>query len=483
MTLSTGCDQLDALLDGGVPENRSLLVSGPPGTGKTTLGMQFLQAGLDDGEDCLLVSTEQTLDELRDTFEPYPFDLDAGTLTVVTIHCEHGQTIEGDEDLVVRALDGDNQAVAEWFDLPFTRENVVEYLTDHSPQDRILLDSLSGLRPMASDQITFWRAAYDLIRLFSDDFDATSLLTGEYGSDDRPVASDLLQYATHGVVELSWLEQTGQRHRFLRVNKLRGRDHDHRSHRLVLDEDGASVQPTQRTPPTELLRHEHLSTGIQPLDDLLGGGLVRGGFTLLSHDGTTGYYTITSQMLASALDEGMSLSVALPVEVSLTQLDRYWQSTGWSVRELLDEDRLFVLELVQSDETKHRNILSFDEDERDWQTLTELCYERSRDRPLFAYIDTEPLLGQVAPERVREVRYKAATKHTGEDDVVVYAVNPSMQDQQLVEFFVDTSSQTLRIERDDDALEWLTLRKSPTGSPGTSKVVAYDDDWPYVDLV
>ena len=131
MNLSTGCDRLDTLLGGGVPENRSLLVSGPPGTGKTTLGMQFLQAGLDDGEDCLLVSTEQTLDELRDTFEPYPFDLDAGTLTVVTIHCEHGQTIEADEDLIVRALDGDNQAVAEWFDLPFTRENVVGYLADH----------------------------------------------------------------------------------------------------------------------------------------------------------------------------------------------------------------------------------------------------------------------------------------------------------------------------------------------------------------
>ena len=323
MNLSTGCDRLDTLLGGGVLENRSLLVSGPPGTGKMTLGMQFLQAGLDDGEDCLLVSTEQTLDELRDTFEPYPFDLTADGLTVVTIHCEHGQTLEGDEDLVVRTLEGDDHAVAKWFELPFTRENVVHYLTDHSPQDRILLDSLSGLRPVAPDQITFWRAASDLIRLFSDDFDATSLLTAEYDSGERAVASDLLQYATHGVIELSWRERTGQRHRFLRVNKLRGRDHDHRSHRLVLGESGASVQPTQRTPPTELLRHDHLSTGVRPLDDMLGGGLVRGGFTLLSHDGTTGYYTITSRMLASALDEGMSLAVALPVEVSLTQLDRY----------------------------------------------------------------------------------------------------------------------------------------------------------------
>lgn len=483
MPLSTGCERLDALLGGGVPSNRSLLVSGPPGTGKTTLGMQFLQAGLDDGEDCLFVSTEQTVDELEDTLDPYPFDLGSGNLTVITVHSEPGPTVERDDDLVFRALEGGDRAVTKWFDLPFSRENVVHYLSEHSPKDRILLDSLSGLRPIAADRVSFWRSAYDLIRLFSDDFGATSLLTAGHGRDERDVVGDLLEYATHGVVRLSWRERTGQRHRFLRVTKMRGRDHDDRPHRLVLGDDGAVVRPTQRTPPTGLHRHEHLATGVPALDELLGGGLVRGGLVLLSHDGRTGYYTINTQLLTAALEEGMALAVALPAEVSLADLDRYWTANDWSVDGLLDDDRLFVLELVQGSDRDHRNVVGYDEADRDWRDLMALSYERSGDRPLFAFVDTEPLLEQLTPQRAREVRYRAAIQHTSEDDVVVYTVNPALHDPTLVEFLVDASQQTLRIERADDGIEWLTLQKSPTGSPGTSAVVDYAEAPPYVDLV
>lgn len=483
MGLSTGCTRLDALLRGGVPETRSVLVSGPPGTGKTTLGMQFLQSGLDDGEDCLFVSTEQTLSELRDTFAPYAFDLDADNLTVVTVHCEQAETMERDNDLVVRTLEGGERAVTEWFELPFTRENVVHYLSEYTPQDRVLLDSLSGLRPIAPEHISFWRSTYDLIRLFSDDFEATTLLTAEDSDRKGGLSSHLLQYATHGAIELSWVERNGQRNRFITVTKLRGRDHDHRRHRLVLGESGASVQPRQRTPPATLFDHDHLATGVPALDDLLGGGLLRGKFAVISHDGTTGYYTLNTRMLGSAIDAGMALTLVLPAEVSLEQLDQYWQNTDWTVAELLDEDRLFVPKLVGNPERDHRNILELGSAEHDWQRIMETCYERSGDRPLFAFVDTEPLLERVPPGRVREVRYRAAARHTSDDDVVVYTVNPAMQSQSLVEFFVDTSAQTIRIERDADAIEWLTIRKSPTGSPGTTAVVAYDDDEPYVDLV
>ena len=483
MGLTTGCERLDALLGGGVPENRSLLVSGPPGTGKTTLGMQFLQAGLDRGDECLFVSTEQTLDELEDTFEPYPFDLHDDDLTVITVHCEPGDTMERDDDLVVRTLEGGERAVTEWFDLPFTRENVVHYLSEYGPRDRILLDSLSGLRPIAADEVSFWRSTYDLIRLFSDTFDATSLLTAEDNGTGDGVASDLLRYATHGVLSLSWVERAQQRHRFLRVEKLRGRDHDDRRHKLVLDETGATVQPAQRTPPSELLAHDHLATGVDALDDLLGGGLVRGGLTVLSHDGTTGHYTVATRALARAVEAGMALAVALPAGVTLSELDRYWTDTDWNVETLLDDDRLFVLELVASDGHDHRNVLRYDADDRDWQDLMELCYSRSGDCPLFAFVDTEPLLEQVSRQRARKVRYRAAARHTDDDDVVVYAVNPAIQNRSLVEFFVDTSRQTIRIERGEDGIEWLTLRKSPTGSPGTSKIVAYDETPPYVGLV
>jgi len=480
---SIGCRRFDELLGGGIPTNRSLLVTGPPGAGKTTVGMAFLQAGIDAGEDCLFVSTEQTIDELRDTFAPYPYDVDADGLTVVTVHAEPGDAVEDGEDLVVRALTGENRSVTQWFDLPFTRENVIHYLSEFGPQDRVVLDSVSGIRPIAPDRITFWRSTYDLVRLFSDTFEATSVLTAEAGNGEETAASDLIRYATHGVVELDWDERAGSRHRFLRVTKMRGRDHDDRRHRLVLSADGIAVQPTDRTPPPHLQAHDHLSTGVDTLDEVLGGGLVRGGLTVFVHDGTTGYYTLNSQLLARAVETGMAVSVTLPADVSLADLDRYWADRPFDTGSLLDEDRLFALELVAEDGTDHPNVLASNEDDHDWERLMELSYERAGDRPLFALVDTEPLLETVPAERAREVRYRAAATHTRDDDVVVYTANPGSQDDALVEFFVDTSRQTVAVERDDDGLEWLTVRKSPTGEPGASKLVAYTDEPPYVDLV
>lgn len=481
-SVSTGCDRLDGLLRGGIPHERSLMVGGPPGTGKTTLGMQFLQTGIDAGEDCLLVSTEQTLAELRDTFEPYPFDVDAPELTVVTINAAPGATLEDDHDLVVRTIDDGEPAVAEWFELPFTRENVVSYLEEFAPRDRVVLDSVSGLRPITDDRVGFWRSTYHLIRLFSDGFEATTVLTAQAGTDDT-VASDLISYATHGVVDLTWDDVDGERHRFCRVAKLRGRDHDDRRYKLLLTDDGVKVSPGTRTQPAGLLGHDHLSTGMDGLDDLLGGGVVRGGLTTVTHDGTTGYYTVMTQVLGRALEAGMTLAVALPAEVTLDGLDRYWRDAEWNVDSLLDDDRLIVLELIDDGDRDHPNVLTNgDAGERDWGAVMRECYDRAGDGPLCAFVDTEPLLQTVSDERARAARYQAARSHTRDEDVVLYTINPRIQDDSLVAFLVDTSRQTLAFSRDDDGLEWVSLEKSPTGSPGSSRLVAYRDERPYVEF-
>lgn len=84
--------------------------------------MQFLQTGLERSEECPLVSTEQTPAEPEDTFEPYSFEPSHDDLTLVTVHYERGTTIGRDEDFAVRTLEGGERAVAEWFDLPLTRE-------------------------------------------------------------------------------------------------------------------------------------------------------------------------------------------------------------------------------------------------------------------------------------------------------------------------------------------------------------------------
>lgn len=92
--VDTGSEMLDRMLGGGLPARRATLVTGGPGAGKSTFGMQFLHAGVEAGETGLYVSTEQTIDEIRQSFAGFEFDLDDPGVNVTTLHATPGQTIE-----------------------------------------------------------------------------------------------------------------------------------------------------------------------------------------------------------------------------------------------------------------------------------------------------------------------------------------------------------------------------------------------------
>lgn len=62
---SFGIEGLDQILEGGVPRNTLFLVQGPPGSGKTTLSIQFLIAGVRSGERCLFVTNGESRAETR----------------------------------------------------------------------------------------------------------------------------------------------------------------------------------------------------------------------------------------------------------------------------------------------------------------------------------------------------------------------------------------------------------------------------------
>src|SRR4051812_15529288 len=74
-TNPTGVDGLDEVLCGGYPRHRMFLVEGVPGSGKTTLALQFLRNGAAKGESVLYVTLSESEDELRAVAQSHGWDL------------------------------------------------------------------------------------------------------------------------------------------------------------------------------------------------------------------------------------------------------------------------------------------------------------------------------------------------------------------------------------------------------------------------
>lgn len=484
MPVSMGNGVLDDMLEGGLPERRTVMVAGGPGTGKTTLGLQYLQAGLDAGDDCLFVSTEQTVDELRDSFESFTFALGHERLTVTSIHGAPGETLESEDgELTLQTLEPGAEVPGEWVGIPFTSEYLRRHLSRFAPVDRIVLDSVSGLRPLAEDYDVFRRSVLDLIRLFNDDLGATALFVAEEPAAssatavDTPVV-DPLQYTAHGVLRL-WREAVeGDCHRFVQVRKMRGVDHDTRVFELVIDEDGLRVAPRLRSHPTVIQSTGYLETGLDTLDDLLGGGVALGRTMLIEHDGRTDPMVFVRSMLRTAFENEMAIVLVPPVNIPPRVLAE--EQIG-QMHELMDDDRVFLIDFPNIWENTRRNVFKPAEHNGDHPAdVFRTIDERRGETPLFSAINIEAQLPVLDRTDQQRVLFWVEENLHSEDDTSVYFGNPGVMEDQLAEFYRNAAAQVVTTWRNRRSLQYIRVEKAPDGLMGASRLVEYLDEEPFV---
>jgi KaiC/GvpD/RAD55 family RecA-like ATPase len=414
MSVSTGTKTLDEVLGGGLPDGRAVLVTGTPGTGKSTLAMQFLQAGLDTGDEGLFISTEQTIDELHDAFFSFSFDLDHENLTITSLHARTGRTIEGDGDELVIERFEDGEVIGEGFSAAFTSNYIQQVLERYSDADRVVLDSVTGLEPMAQGRDTYRRGVLDLIQLFTDEFGATTVFTSEYvGSSPREQEIEVvspentIQYNVYGVLRL-WREQKkGVLRRFIDVMKMRGVDHDTRQHEVGFTDEGIEVTPRQRGLPPDELNQSFLSTGIETFDTLLGGGFPQGASVLLEHDGVANIDDLLFSVVNTALNEEMSIGIVPRVNTSPERIDdliRRGTTDFADTGELLDANRLFVIDALGAWKF-HENVFDPRVEDAGLRYLFEQIRDKSAGEGLFLMLNTEAKVHTFGADATRQFRY------------------------------------------------------------------------------
>lgn len=233
--VGTGLDRLDMLLEGGFPSNSVTLVSGTPGSGKTILCYHYIKAGLDNGEKCLYLTSDERIENIMHEANLFGFDFYSAV--------ESGQ-------LKFKYLDLDRSS--------FHREMDEEVKSGR--YSRVVLDSLT---PVAEAPVWVTSGGHEIIpaenatisttypigsvpatrvhvrRIMSilNNENCTTLVTSEIPEGERCLSRDSIsEFLVDGIILMD-VDPTMDR-RKLSVRKMRGTKHTLKPQNIEINETG-----------------------------------------------------------------------------------------------------------------------------------------------------------------------------------------------------------------------------------------------------
>jgi circadian clock protein KaiC len=326
---SMGIPGLDNILGGGLTRDRVYLIEGNPGTGKTTLSLQFLLEGVRRGEPGLYITLSETAEELRDVAATHNWSLD--DLSLYELVNELGMDPDGEQSVLHPSE----------VELGETTREIMQRVEELKPR-RVIFDSLSELRLLAQSPLRYRRQILALKHFFASR-DCTVLLLDDRTSENHDLH---LHSIAHGVITLEQVPRAfGSERRRLRVIKMRGIKFRGGYHDLTLDTGGITVYP-------QLVASEHRkgfelrfsSTGNDRLDALLGGGLMPGTNTLLMGPSGVGKTTTAMSCVLAALERGERATYYLFDEGIGTLMARS-TALGLDVRRYLENGQLKLAQI------------------------------------------------------------------------------------------------------------------------------------------
>jgi KaiC/GvpD/RAD55 family RecA-like ATPase len=235
MKVKTGITGLDAMLEGGFPEKRILLVRGGPGSGKTVFSIQFILEGLRRGEPCMYVTLEEPLELIKMNVRSFGWDLNSF-----------------EKKGILQLIDGSQFAYKQPYDRSRDRNNMLMMtrVTDHIKEvtkkykiQRLVVDPLTSAvihQRYPTDKRMEIMELFKTVR----ELGCTSVITSEASSQGE---GDFYveEYLADGVILLSKTLEEFKIIKTIRIEKMRGIKHDDQPRRFEIEENGFIVYNTE----------------------------------------------------------------------------------------------------------------------------------------------------------------------------------------------------------------------------------------------
>ncbi|MFO7797148.1 MAG: circadian clock protein KaiC [Promethearchaeati archaeon] len=331
--IPSGIDGFDILSMGGIPENRMTLLSGTPGSGKSTFCVQFLIGGINHSKDPgVFITFEESPEDIIINMKDFGLDIqkykDSGFWEFVDIspRIEDDFLVRGDYDLsglIIRI------------------KNAVEKIN----AKRVVLDSIAVLFNRFPDKSIVRK---EIIRLKSclKSLSVTSIITmeqyEEFGKDSH---YNILDFVSDNVILLQNTIFEEHRRRTIEILKYRGVPHKKgRESFTIKKNEGIIIISFERNPNELPAKRERESTGYSELDDMVGGGFFEGSSILISGQTGTGKTLITLLLLEGSLQNGEKC-IMFNFEESREQILQ--KARNWNIDlEQPENDGIFMLNCI-----------------------------------------------------------------------------------------------------------------------------------------
>ncbi len=320
--IATGIENLDTILQGGIPEGATIMIVGHPGAGKTILAHQMMFNNASEDFKCIYLTTlsEPQHKVLRFQQEFDYFDIEKIQSSV--IYADLGSPLR---------TNGYRQALS-----------VVDNLLKTHRPSLLVIDTIKTFAEIIGSLIDTREFLLDLTSRLST-WGCTTILIGDYSEEDIEIRPE--SAIADGIIYLSGSEERRYQQRFLRILKMRGTKYAAGENAFTISEHGIEmftrVNPlvsTQQYP----CSGARLSSGIEGLDNMMGGGIPFATTTLVSGGPGTGKTVIALNFAHTGLLAGES-AIYVSFEENPAQLLRNASNLGLNLQPFIDTGIMTIL--------------------------------------------------------------------------------------------------------------------------------------------